>query len=186
MICKGRLLHYFPCQTFKQQNNENSDTHFSSWCGWHNDHGSLTGLLPGMYLNKKGEKVLCTDDNAGLYIKSRGGQTIQLQLPSNPNCALFQIGETTQIHSGGILQATPHAVRASANMEDVSRESFAVFMEPEYHGNMNLPDGKILSDVQDEKKACTHFPKSVKILSSRFKPGMNFGQFHEATINSFH
>lgn len=30
------------------------------------------------------------------------------------SCLLFQIGETTQVHSGGTLQATPHAVRATS------------------------------------------------------------------------
>jgi hypothetical protein len=33
--CKSRLLHYFPPTA-------SSD---AAWCGWHNDHGSLTGLF---------------------------------------------------------------------------------------------------------------------------------------------
>jgi len=49
--------------------------------------------------------------------------------------ALCNETETSQIHTGGILQATPHAVRgcdpALEGCKGVSREAFAVFMEPE-------------------------------------------------------
>lgn len=40
------------------------------------------------------------------------------------SCLLFQIGETTQVLSGGALQATPHAVRSSSQEGDrVGKES---------------------------------------------------------------
>jgi len=37
-----------------------------------------------------------------------------------------------QLHSGGLLQATPHFVRASSSAAaaGVSRNTFAVFMQP--------------------------------------------------------
>lgn len=48
---------------------------------------------------------------------------------------LQHYAETSQIHTGGILQATPHAVRGcDPNIEGcigLSRETCAVFMEPE-------------------------------------------------------
>jgi hypothetical protein len=46
----GRLLHYFPV---KQE-----DVHEDmQWCGWHNDHGTLTGLVSAMYLDQDGKEV---------------------------------------------------------------------------------------------------------------------------------
>ncbi len=36
LACKARLLHYFPPNV-----GEDDDT----WCGWHNDHGTLTGAV---------------------------------------------------------------------------------------------------------------------------------------------
>ena len=51
--CKARLLHYFPMQTPEsepdtedttKESKELTTSSFSSWCGWHNDHGSLTGI----------------------------------------------------------------------------------------------------------------------------------------------
>jgi isopenicillin N synthase-like dioxygenase len=57
--CKARLLHYFPMpenaeseneakeeeeeEEKTKTNNKSAVDEFSSWCGWHNDHGSLTG-----------------------------------------------------------------------------------------------------------------------------------------------
>jgi hypothetical protein len=66
--CKGRLLHYFAQDevarhtqaTGEQKGHEKEtptdDTDFSDWCGWHNDHGSLTGLVPAIYM-KEGKLV---------------------------------------------------------------------------------------------------------------------------------
>lgn len=137
MCCKGRLLHYFPtdaksAEKLNEKNHSDSseDIAFSDWCGWHNDHGSLTGLVPAIYIDSKtGNEVRVSDPKAGLYIKSRKGKLFQVKIPTD--CLAFQIGETAQIHTGGLLQATPHAVRG-CNQEGVSREAFAVFMEPEY------------------------------------------------------
>lgn len=103
--CKARLLHYFPqakqdgataCAPGQQEQ-------LSSWCGWHNDHGSLTGLAGGgVYFNERGERVPPPDSKAGLYVKSRNGTVTQVRVPEN--CMAFQIGETAQVHSGGMLQ----------------------------------------------------------------------------------
>lgn len=59
-----------------------------------------------MYLDSAGKFVKCPDDKAGLYIKSRNGALVHAKLPEG--AIAFQIGETSQIHTGGILQATPH------------------------------------------------------------------------------
>lgn len=39
----GRILHYFP---FENKGDTEDD-----WCGWHNDHGSLTALTSAMYVD---------------------------------------------------------------------------------------------------------------------------------------
>jgi isopenicillin N synthase-like dioxygenase len=43
---KARLLHYFPVDTSQQQQGSDQQQQQGSdedWCGWHLDHGSLTG-----------------------------------------------------------------------------------------------------------------------------------------------
>lgn len=42
----GRMLHYFP---FEERGTTQDD-----WCGWHNDHGSLTALTSAMYIDEHG------------------------------------------------------------------------------------------------------------------------------------
>jgi hypothetical protein len=52
-MCKGRLLHYFPSDHGVPLDISSP----SSWCGWHNDHGSLTGLTVAMFNDKDGKEV---------------------------------------------------------------------------------------------------------------------------------
>jgi isopenicillin N synthase-like dioxygenase len=167
-----------------------SDNDFSDWCGWHNDHGSLTGLVPAIYTNKDDEVVPCPDPEAGLYIRSRKGDLVKVVLPKGSegrNCISFQIGETAQIHTGGTLQATPHAVRGAGGEagRGISRQTFAVFMEPEYDGDMEVPEGIGVEQVQDSE-AAKHLPTSVRTLASRWKKGQDFGQFSDATFSAFY
>lgn len=52
-----------------------------------------------------------------LSCPSLQGALVKASLPaceSASSCLLFQIGETTQVHSAGALQATPHAVRSTS------------------------------------------------------------------------
>ena len=57
------------------------------------------------------EEVGLPDPAAGLYIRARDGTEVKAVLPKD--CVGFQVGETWQVHSGGKLRATPHAVSQS-------------------------------------------------------------------------
>lgn len=65
LCCKARLLHYFPMSEEACKESEGKDDEFSSWCGWHNDHGSLTGLTSALYLDVDGNIVENTDKASG-------------------------------------------------------------------------------------------------------------------------
>lgn len=68
-----RLLHYF---AFADSTSIPQD--LDSWCGWHNDHCTLTSLMPAMYHDAAGTPIPCPDKEAGLYIKSRNGQLVHV------------------------------------------------------------------------------------------------------------
>lgn len=141
-----------------------------------------------MYVDSHGNAFSeCPDPDAGLYIKSRNGTIHQIRLP--PNSLAFQVGETTQIHSGGLLQATPHAVRGCFLSDklggNITRESLAIFMEPEYSDILDLPLGRTLQDLQTDL-AERNLPNTVKRLKSRYQTGMSFQHFSDATIAAFH
>ena len=48
-------------------------------CGYHNDHCSLTSLMPAMYHDETGKQIACPDMEAGLYIKSRAGNLVHVR-----------------------------------------------------------------------------------------------------------
>lgn len=182
LSCKARLLHYFPAAAPQETENDSKEGDFSSWCGWHNDHGSLTGLTSAIYIGADGVQAANTDPNAGLYIRGRHGELIKAAFPADR--IAFQIGETAQIHSGGVLQATPHAVRGSSD-PTICRDTFAVFMEPNWDESMDVPEGVAAEDAQSQLAAAS-LPKGVPPLSRRWKPDQDFGAFSEATLASYY
>ncbi len=121
----------------------------------------------------------------GLYARSRTSELIKIGIPADH--IGFQIGETAQVHTGGILQATPHAVRGS-NIPGVSRETFAVFMEPMWNEPMVCPSSIEPSSAQSQSSAA-NLPKGVPPLAARWKASngsdgqapQTFGEFSEAT-----
>ncbi|XP_052183170.1 uncharacterized protein LOC127795490 isoform X12 [Diospyros lotus] len=132
---KGRLLYYYPAQ---QSNIIQDGDSMSSWCGWHTDHGSLTGLTCGMLL-RNGVEIPCPDSAAGLYIKTRTDQIVKVVFGEDE--IAYQIGETTEILSRGCLCATPHCVRAPKGEQasGVERSTFALFMQPDWDEKLNFP-----------------------------------------------
>lgn len=166
----GRLLHYFP-QTGEA----------NSWCGWHNDHGALTGLTSSMYLKEdSGVEVPASQvssPNTGLFIMARNGDTVKGAIPSD--CAAFQIGEAAEILSSGWLHATPHSVKSESNSKGISRNTFAVFMQP--GPKYRLGTGP----SQDLLKQLAERYQEVPALGTRFTPGCSFGEFHTKTIKAY-
>ncbi|THU88459.1 Clavaminate synthase-like protein [Dendrothele bispora CBS 962.96] len=132
---KARLLHYFPPSPDAPLPAE--DEPVDSWCGFHLDHSLLTGLCSAMFLKEgnSGEEptvVSSPSPTSGLYIRTRGGELTKVSIPVD--CLAFQTGEALEVATGGKLGATPHCVRVggnSQNASDISRETFALFMQPD-------------------------------------------------------
>jgi isopenicillin N synthase-like dioxygenase len=88
-----------------------------------------------MYLkhspNGVAEAVPSPSPQSGLYIRSRGGALTKVSIPAD--CLAFQTGEALELATGGKLRATPHCVRVGASADGglVSRETFALFMQPD-------------------------------------------------------
>lgn len=176
LCCKARLLHYYDLA------DSQAAVKPDSWCGWHNDHGSLTGLCMGLFLDSAGNKCPPPDPSAGLYIHTRDGKTVKAVLPED--AVGFQIGETAQIHSGGILQATPHCVMGGGK-GGASRESFAVFMEPNWDEPMTIPGG---FDPAQAKMGSRKelLPVGVPLLEDRWVPDAPFDDFTSRTLKSYY
>lgn len=183
-VPKGRLLYYYPKEQGgeQEQQAQSVEQELGSWCGWHNDHGSLTGLATAMYFDQEGKQVPCPDEGAGLHVRSRSGEVLHVKPPAD--CMAFQIGESAQIHSAGVLQATPHAVRA-ANVPGIGRATLAVFMEPEWDEPMGVPEGADATRVLQGAKG-ELLPPGVPPLQGRWQPTQDFAAFSEKTLAEYY
>lgn len=163
LACKARLLHYFPPSP-EEQDGE------STWCGWHNDHGSLTGLTSAMFTDRELRELSSPDPEAGLYIRDRSGEQTRINIP--PASIGFQIGETSQVMSGGELQATPHYVQGPqpSLSQGVARNTFAVFMQPTWSEAVASPEGV----------------SAEKVAVGQWRPGMDFIGFTKATLSEYY
>ncbi|KAF8167832.1 Clavaminate synthase-like protein [Crassisporium funariophilum] len=137
---KARLLHYFP--PIPSSTPPVEDEPVDSWCGFHLDHSLLTGLCPAMFLRetKTGvpEIIKAPSPTSGLYIRTRGGELNKVSIPQD--CLAFQTGEALEIATDRRLLATPHCVRVGSysGPDIISRESFALFMQPNTNQHLSL------------------------------------------------
>ncbi|TIA93212.1 hypothetical protein E3P81_01036 [Wallemia ichthyophaga] len=144
---KARLLHYYPPPP-SGDGDENDDDQ-DSWCGWHLDHSLITGLVSAMYMFEEGDKhtpIANPHERSGLYIRNRANNVVKVTIPEN--ALAFQTGEALELLTGGKLHATPHCVRGGGPGQvrlgdavgDVSRETFAVFMQPDVWEQIGTPE----------------------------------------------
>ena len=112
-----------------------------------------------------------------LHIYSRSGDIVKAEF--RPDQLAFQIGESAEILSAGYLQATPHSVRGSTSLSCVSRETFAVFLQPSYFYNLNYPSN---TQVKEQFSSALNIPR----ISSRFQNGDTFATFARNTTSQYY
>jgi len=169
---KARLLHYY-----EQPEEKNKEE--DAACGWHLDHGGLTILTKAVYLDKDYNEVQ-EDENAGLYIKDREGNTHHGVIPEN--ALLCQVGEILQILSGGYLQATPHCVKSS-KIKGVTRETFPVFIDCNVEHDITLPKWAKKDTVETKgMKGLIGVPQ----LKDRYKDCKKYHEFVHKTYIAYY
>ena len=123
-----------------------------------------------MYLNDNFEPQPSPDPLSGLYIRRWGGDVVKVSIPEDS--IAFQVGEAMQIQSGGVLRATPHTVRAPKMNPNcsISRNTFAVFIQPDVCAQIEPPPGVRLTDLN----------------ISSWNPGQTFGKFAEIAFSKYY
>lgn len=118
------------------------------WCAVHLDHGCLTGLTSAMFVDESAVEVsvpslgsdkttadknspaalptlaelpASPDPAAGLYIRSRSGETVQVRIPRD--ALAFQTGEALERITAGRFRAVPHFVRSARAKNFVGNEN---------------------------------------------------------------
>ncbi|KFZ14458.1 hypothetical protein V502_06056 [Pseudogymnoascus sp. VKM F-4520 (FW-2644)] len=146
---KARLLHYYPSPPSASDGAQDVVPD-DDWCATHVDHGCLTGLTSAMFVDETATRALIQDHKAtdthlpalpelpsspdpqaGLYIQSRNGETVQVKIPRD--CIAFQTGEALEKITKGKFRAVPHFVKGVApkvGEGDIARNTLAVFTQP--------------------------------------------------------
>jgi isopenicillin N synthase-like dioxygenase len=207
---KARLLYYFPLMTnndndeTKKETKDKVDTEKEkvkedinnkisilsppktvtedSWIGWHNDSGFLTALGGDLYVNHEtGQVVECPDPTAGLYVADRNQQARRVVLPND--CMAVQIGECTQIVTGGAVRATPHCVRGATNAPNIARISLPCFVDTPPYETLAVPPSATREDVLASAANFTKVPP----LGPRWTGNdMTFGEFLQKTFAMYY
>lgn len=153
LTTKARLLHYFPADASATNTtseggdaeNDSAPVEDDDWCATHVDHGCLTGLTSAMFLDEAAtppipdptpttslpELSQSPDPAAGLYIRSRTGTVVKVNIPKD--CLAFQTGEALQLITQGKFRAVPHFVKGAkcaGGKQRIARNTLAVFTQP--------------------------------------------------------
>ena len=170
---KARLLHYFPpTEVIEKGEGGGEEQKMGNWCGWHLDHGSLTGLTGAMFTDCKGGQVANPDPKrCGLYVKTRKGEIVRVTYTKD--CVAYQVGESSEVMSNGVLKATPHCVVGAEGEEalGVARNTFAVFMQPKWDLELKQAEDRSGNGLVETKG---------------FEPGMNFGEFTQIKLDEYY
>jgi isopenicillin N synthase-like dioxygenase len=166
---KGRLLYYYP---LPESTPESED----SWIGWHNDSGYLTALAGDIYMDPSG-KILTESPSpsAGLYIVDGNNNVCKVDLPSD--CMAIQMGECTQIVTGGAVVATPHCVKGAPNL---ARVSLVCFIDTPPSTQLSVPEGSTSDTVLAKTSV------RVPPLADRWANDMTFGDFLQKTFEMYY
>lgn len=167
LTTKARLLHYFPTEsTAEEKKNEGGDNE-DDWCATHIDHGCLTGLTSAMFIDEAQhpptpsdssaplpELPTSPDPKAGLYIRSRTGEIVKVNIPKD--CLAFQTGQALELITQGKFRAVPHFVKgvSSATTGKIARNTLAVFTQPNL--GEEVQKGKTFADFAREVVARTY------------------------------
>ncbi|KAL1952644.1 hypothetical protein VTO42DRAFT_4572 [Malbranchea cinnamomea] len=162
LTTKARLLHYFPTKDDEQAKAAEAkpDEEEDDWCGTHLDHSCLTGLTSAMFVDETTaltspdytkpleELPASPDPKAGLYIRSRTGEIVKVNIPKD--CLAFQTGEALELITRGKFRAVPHFVRGAKvpGPARIARNTLAVFTQPNL-GEF-VQEGKTFADFARE------------------------------------
>jgi len=172
----SRLLHYY---SVKEGEMDDGD-----WCGWHNDNSTITGLVPAMWLNEETGASEKPQPGAGLVVEGRNGEQVALKVPQD--CLAFQIGESAQILSGGVVHATPHMVKGHlcvAGSAPVCRETLACFIQPHWEGMLSPPPGACHDDIFSGREESKVIPPLSERLSAT---PLTFGDFLHQSVKVYY
>lgn len=207
------------CTNVDRESNERGFFGSSSnlWQQWHYDYGVFTVLtdplfiLPSCLPENTGKDQFaltcdqeCPSPSGHVYLQIFDPNKNKVQMvQSSPESFIIQVGESADILSKGKLRSTLHCVCRPAKLENLSRETFVVFLQPAWNKTFSISDYPLencnLADqgsgVADEEnhlarehsnKLTEEIQKVIPPLLSRLKDGMTFAEFSRNTTKQYY
>ncbi|XP_058745960.1 uncharacterized protein LOC131618814 isoform X2 [Vicia villosa] len=190
------------------------------WQQWHYDYGIFTVLTAPLFLSPSYSESSTIQDSCGCveWPSPTGHTNLQIYDPNKkkvvmvrapPESFIVQVGESADIISKGKLRSTLHSVYRPFKFENLSRETFVVFLQPAWTKTFSISDyplGKSAFDGvdgqclavddefddeeqqsgQDNNQMSLEIQKIVPPLSSRLKDGMTFADFSRETTKQYY
>ncbi|ONK76066.1 uncharacterized protein A4U43_C03F23530, partial [Asparagus officinalis] len=183
-------------------------TSFSNlWQQWHYDYGIFTILTPPLFISSAPMED-CTLGSRSQPFSSPDGHTYLqlfdatenkiLVVKSPPGSFIVQVGEAADILSRGRLQSTLHSVCRPVDFENISRETFVVFLQPAWSKTLSHPrhllnakpiQGKLTPEDETSSKSqqlMQEILQKIPPLSSRLREGMTFAEFSRETTKQYY
>ncbi|CAK9136182.1 unnamed protein product [Ilex paraguariensis] len=198
---------------FKESGSKSCGSRSNLWQQWHYDYGIFTVLTAPMFILPCHPQTSRTKDSPCDQIcPYPGGSTylqifdpnknIVLTVKASPECFIVQVGESADILSKGKLRSTLHCVCRHENLENLSRETFVVFLQPAWSKTLSLSDHPIehfpsscqhsgvwtkeTESAEKELGKTIDIHKIVPSLSSRLKDEMTFAEFSRETTRQYY
>lgn len=190
------------------------------WQQWHYDYGIFTVLTSPLFTLPSDSETSRTEDPFPVSCfdecPSLTGHTcLQIYDPNKkraimvkvpPESFIIQVGESADIISKGKLRATLHSVHRPSKFENLSRETFVVFLQPAWtktfsisdyphansafnglHGQCSVAsDDEQQQSGKDNNNLSQEICKIVPPLWSRLKEGMTFAEFSRETTKQYY
>lgn len=187
-----------------------SGTHSNLWQQWHYDYGVFTVLtdpffiLPYNLSENRGSDQECPSPGGHTYLQILDPNKNKVRMvKSSPESFIIQVGESADILSKGKLRSTLHCICRPAKLDNLSRETFVVFLQPAWNKTFSISDyptencnlaghGSGVPDEEDPlaklgaNKLAEAIQKMIPTLSLRLKDGMTFAEFSRETTRQYY
>ncbi|KAJ6336039.1 hypothetical protein OIU78_012608 [Salix suchowensis] len=184
------------------------------WQQWHYDYGIFTVLTAPMFLMSSqltentatdqfpvscDQDCACPTGHSYLQIFDANKNDV-FMVKTSSESFIIQVGESADILSRGKLSSTLHCVRRPPYFENLSRETFVVFLQPAWSKTFSFSDYNVQHGMSghhfsnegnghtelDFNEAAQDIHKIVPPLSSRLKDGMTFAEFSRETTKQYY
>lgn len=215
-FCNGREPQTIPQKKTIGGEAKSRGSNSNLWQQWHYDYGIFTVLTAPMFLSPAFQPEPDRDcETSAASVEEcpypDGLTYLQILNPirngvfmvkTSPESFIIQVGEAADVLSRGKLRSTLHCVPRPPKVDNVSRETFVVFLQPAWSKTFSLSDypmdqtqllsyPEVATDntcltEQNRTKLIDEIQKTVPPLFSRLKDGMTFAEFSRETTKQYY